>query len=1383
MPNYDHDVFLSHHSSDKPVVRALAGRLRDAGFKVWFDEWSIAPGEDINLAIEKGLEQSRCVVLAMSQAAFESDWVSAERSTAAFRDPTNKERRFLPLLLEDCEIPETVQRFKYLDWRNASERALEQLIEAVWDNPEPTPGEEKEHASLKKIYSFGHAGSVMSVAWSPCGKLVLSGSTDKTVRVWEVASSRCIATLEGHSNSVMSVAWSPDGKRALSGSSDNTIRVWEVANGQCMATLEDHSNSVTSVAWSPEGKRALSGSLDKTVKVWEIDSWRCIATFDDHTSCVRSVAWSPNGKRAISGSEDRTVKIWSIDSGQCLATLEGHTSYVLSVAWSPDGERVLSGACDNTLKVWEIASGRCLATLEKHTSYVRSVAWSPDGERVISGSEDRTVRIWKINRDEPLLATLQGHSFYVMSVAWSPDGKRVLSGSEDRTIRLWKVENRQWQPALESHTDSILSVAWSPNGKLIISGSEDKDVRIWRVKSGQCLIALSGHSASVLSVAWSPDGKKLLSGSNDMTARIWETDSGRCLATLEGHSNSVMSVAWAPDGKRVLSSSNDNTARLWEIESGRCLAILEDHSSFVWSVAWSPDGTRALSGSDDKTVKVWEADSGQCLATFEGHLDSVRTVAWSPDGTRALSGSDDKTVRLWETSSGQCLATFEGHSDSVRTVAWSPEGRRALSGSDDNTVRLWDIETGECLVTLRGHSSRVTSIAWSSNGKDVFSAAINAVMRQWTLGEEAREFADGGKQKRYANAKIVLLGKSGVGKSGLAYRLIEDRFVETHSTHGMHVWRLDLPIAEDETVEREALLWDLAGQEDYRLIHQLFLEETALALVLVNPQSEDPFSEAIDWIKALEQAMEREPNKLLIASRIDCGSLRISTKKVKDFVKENGFLGYIETSAMRGDSCSDRQANGVSELKQLIAQQIPWSRLPFTSTPKLLAAIRNAVLDMKELDSIQLLRFNVLVQRLRQRMHREAFEPQDVREAVTLLANHGLAMPFAFGDLVLLRPELLNGYASRVILSARANTDEIGCVLEEDLYSPDFDWAGIDPRLNRPDESLMLRALVQTFLEKSLCILEEIDGKNHLIFPSQYRREKSFPGDPDIFVSYTFTGEPQTLYTTLVVRLWYSKEFSNKELWKDAVEFTVRSDRVEGSVAGLRLLKTGEGEGTFQIFFDESVTEANRISFIQYVHKHLQKHAKGKFTRDRRYKCPACLEPVTNIHIVRHRLEAGKDFIFCQACDERVPLIDSIERQVISDPVAKRVIGMDRIATERLDKLAREQILIGHLLAICGEANQIFRLLPEKRHGLDSEIEFRDREGKPSGQKIFLRLSNERDEDYYEDWRNYSDKVYLIVRPSKEEIRWINAKDQREERLDVMAIWRVWDRFFPRSTK
>jgi hypothetical protein len=980
-----------------------------------------------------------------------------------------------------------------------------------------------------------------------------------------------------------------------------------------------------------------------------------------------------------------------------------------------------------------------------------------------------------INNNSPLAvleSKLEVHKKRVLSLAVSPDGFWAASGSRDKTIKIWDLKTRECKTTLKGHEGDINSISFTLDGKRILSASDDKTIRVWDIQKEKLLTICKGHAGFVWAIVPLPDGRRAISGSWDKTLKLWDIDTGQCLKTIKGHAENVFCVAVTKDGKHAISGGRNGTLKYWDLETKQCIATMKGHGRIVLSIQVTPDGRHAISGAQDRTVKLWDLETGTCVGTFEGHQNKVYSVAISPDGALVAStGSSDDTLRLWDTISGTSLQVIrEKIFFSPISATFNPDGSRLVVGNTEGEIYIYR------LIDRKGTSPAEAS-------------------------------------KRYTNAKVVLVGESGVGKSGLAHRLIEDKFIKTYSTHGMQVWRLDLPIDQESGIEREALLWDLAGQEDYRLIHQLFLDETALALMLINPQKDDPFTEIVDWLKAMQAATtlknpRREGVKLLIAARTDGGTVKVSHQKITRFIKEHGFAAYLPTSAKRGDNCSDHKNNNrPSALKQLIAKHIPWHTLPWTSTPHLLRELKNAVLDMTESENIALLRYSELVQRLKQKLTGEIFGDSDVKTAVTLLANQYLVMRLKFGDLILLKPELLNSYASAVIRAARAHIDEIGCVSEQNVAERKIDFEGVN-RLPDADEELILRAMIQTLLDKSLCIAEHTPEGKQLIFPSQFRRDRPIPKHPEIFISYTFTGELATVYTTLVVRLWYSREFDNKELWRNAAEFTT----TKKLTAGLVMERTGEGEGTISVFFEPKVPEELKVVFIEYVHQHLYKYA-NEVHRNRRYVCK-CGKPVKELEAVRQRFEAGKNFIYCVYCDEKVQLIDHIEQRLNSDPVAHKVIAMDQTAGRELDTQALEQILIGHMMAICGEANQVFRPTSMSDYGIDGEVEFKDNDGKPCGEKIYVQLKSgsshlrERKRDrklifdvknprHLEYWQTQPVDVYLVIRDEEETILWLNVtqylktrknKKSRQivfdgEKLDASVLRRLRDKYIPRGQK
>ena len=653
-------------------------------------------------------------------------------------------------------------------------------------------------------------GSIRTMAFSPDGGVLATGDTNSEIWLWQSAFSPTsgdikahISTLQGHENWVCSVAFSPDGKRIVSGSADRTVRVWDVQSGECLQTLVGHENWVMSVAFSPDGLQIVSGSADRTVRVWDAQSGECLRSLTGHGHGVWSVAFSPDGSQIVSGSADRTIRLWdaqwdaqsdaqwdaqrdtqrnaqveqgkakknstkkknSTNSNKPLQVLKGHEHGVWTVAFSPDGKTLASGSADQTVRVWDIATGECEQTFAGHSNWVWIVAFSPDGKTLASGSADRTVRVWDLVAKQGL-RVLSGHNNWVWSVAFSADGQYLTSGSEDRSMRLWNAKNGQCLKTLQGSSNWVWSVAFSADGRTLASGQGDRLVHLWNMDveegatkkknsvptpSGRPLKTLAGAQNAIWSVAFSPDGKLLVSGNEDGDIHLWQLgaqDSEQQLSKqksaeqipaqqacchFSGHSKAIWSVAFDASGDAIASASADQSIKLWNVHNGQCEQTLKGHKHWVCSVAFHPQQRLLASGSYDRTVKLWDLDTGDCIETWKGHTSGLWCLAFSPAGDFLASGSIDQSVRVWETSSGECLQTLVGHENWVMAVAVSPDGQWIASGSADRTVKLWEASSGKLTHTLSGHSNGVWAVAFSPDGALLASGSDDKTIRLWSV--------------------------------------------------------------------------------------------------------------------------------------------------------------------------------------------------------------------------------------------------------------------------------------------------------------------------------------------------------------------------------------------------------------------------------------------------------------------------------------------------------------------------------------------------------------------------------------------------------------------------------------------------------------------------
>jgi eukaryotic-like serine/threonine-protein kinase len=634
-----------------------------------------------------------------------------------------------------------------------------------------------------------HAGPVRTVAFSPDGTRVVTGSLDKTARIWDVSTGASLGKKMEHERAVEGVAFSPDGTRLITRSGKLT-RLWDGYSGAPLGAVMEHEGDVTSAMFSPDATFVVTGSRDGTARLWNAHSGVPTTPRMRHDASVYCVTFSPDGRRVATGCgvgvRTGSAQLWDATTGGAVGKVMRHSDIVYSVVFSPDGTRILTGSQDGTARVWDAQSGAPIGPLIRrdcpignaifspdgtrilthdgdfgweyrsytaqlwdamtgapvgaamnHEGYVQAIAFSPDGTRVVTASQGRVARLWDGYTGGPVGEVMK-HQSYVGSVAFSPDGTRLLTGSDDNTARLWSADTGIpiGQEMRHPHQDHGTAVAFSPDGTRVITGSAKPGkgrvigtAHLWDAHTGAPIGEEMQHERQVTSVAFSPDGTRVATGSGRWNsgglAELWDAHTGVRVGQAIRHAHLVWQVAFNPDGTRVVTSSQDGTARLWDPHTATPLGKVMKHDLGIRSLAISPDGTRVVTSSDDGTVRLWDAHTGTPCGAVMKHEGLLRTVAISPDGTRVVAGSENGTARLWDAHTGTPLGEVLKHEGEVRSVAFSPDGMRVVTGSTDYTARLWDAHTGFPLGEEMRHDGNVTDVAFSPDGMRIITGSYS----------------------------------------------------------------------------------------------------------------------------------------------------------------------------------------------------------------------------------------------------------------------------------------------------------------------------------------------------------------------------------------------------------------------------------------------------------------------------------------------------------------------------------------------------------------------------------------------------------------------------------------------------------------------------------
>ena len=648
--------------------------------------------------------------------------------------------------------------------------ALRLAIKTTQENYEKLPQQmlNSVKSSLHKVMETamvplllqGHKKRVTSVAFSPDGQYLVSGSEDGTVRRWNCQGKPIDQPLRGHQGAVTSIAISPDGRYIASGSEDMTIRLWDSQGKQVGKPFLGHQDMGiwTKFRMFLQSCRRFWGKI----LLWSLGGlvifffvWLLISEFGLQLTC--GMGWSMYSDELDAGTQE------------CFDSVGGY-SFLPTL--------VLTGIILLGLFIRKVLPAfRCKGP-------VTSLAFSPDSRYIISGGRDKTLRLWNL-RGKLISLPFRGHENSVNSVAFSPDGQHIASGSLDRTVGLWNLQGQLLYQTTQEHQQAVTAVAFSPDGQQLVSGSLDKTVHLWEIKISEkkklgtwaklfFLFRFTRQSwvknivGIVLSIfilglivqihGWLacgiPFGESVPEDCNEdislfflgiwifviipglswIFASLSVVEQKTFLSPISepflGHETGVTTVTFSLDGKMIASGSLRGKIRLWNRQGIPLRKFFPFRQEAITSISFNPDRQYIASAGPDNTIKLWQLRNKLTGIPLRVHQDAVTAVAFSPKGQYIASSSQDKTLRLWKFQANAALL-FQGHEAAITSVAISPDGQQIVSGSRDMTIRLWDIQGNPLGQPFHGHQGAVTAVAFSLDGQFIASGSEDKTIRLW----------------------------------------------------------------------------------------------------------------------------------------------------------------------------------------------------------------------------------------------------------------------------------------------------------------------------------------------------------------------------------------------------------------------------------------------------------------------------------------------------------------------------------------------------------------------------------------------------------------------------------------------------------------------------
>ncbi|MFC2138372.1 caspase family protein [Bacteroidota bacterium] len=624
-----------------------------------------------------------------------------------------------------------------------------------------------QNSSIETVLQTGHYAEVTSVAFSFDGKYILTGSKDKSIKLWHAENGREIRVYQGHKGSVKCVEFSKDGEKILSVSDDGTAIVWHTKTSKILFHLKIENDNVISACFHPNGNEIIIGSKNSYISSWNIESGEKISTYSAVRKDVKmqknfdypqahTISISNDGKYLVAGSGDYTAIAWDYERNVEINKYKRHkyscTSCNIQAIISPDNQYIITAYSDS-VKLFDLNTGVLKKELFYKKGHFDDIASSSDGQ-LFAAIQYGKILVWNIKNGK-VIQVLNSEKRNSTSINFSPDGKKIVAGNKNRMADIWNIEKGEVEITLKGYLNDIDErilnhsfMYWaalvnetkmSPDGKFVAIGRTGNNVKLLEFPSGKIYKNLKGHNSMAICHDFSDDGKYLASGSLNGNIKVWEVETGKEIRNIQYRDSSIVifSVDISPNGKYIASAGWAGYIAIWDIETGKMVQSIYAHNGLAsYYVKFGPNGLYVLSSGLDKKLKLFEIDTGEEIKEFTGHTNVVSCIDFSKDGSKMLTCSWDGLIKEWDFYADMQIKRINAHEGGVYSVKYDESEEYIISGGEDNLAKIWERSSGKLSAFFEGHKGSVSAVNITNDGEFLITGARDGSIKTWNISNQ-----------------------------------------------------------------------------------------------------------------------------------------------------------------------------------------------------------------------------------------------------------------------------------------------------------------------------------------------------------------------------------------------------------------------------------------------------------------------------------------------------------------------------------------------------------------------------------------------------------------------------------------------------------------------